>query len=201
MAVTASPYGLRPVQMLGGDSMNGATKTYALTANQTKAYYYGDPIGLVGGQPVPIAASPTTTVGANSPIGIFVGCEYEDPVRGFVNHTYFAANAITGGAKKVKLKIFDNPDVVMMAQSNAPIAADKVGFNVPLVTASIGTGNAMTGNSTVSVDGAAAAVTASLALRIIGFPDRPDSVPGDLFTDVLVAWTPGVHRHTAAAGL
>jgi hypothetical protein len=181
--------------------MSGATKTYALTANQAKAYYYGDPVGLVGGQPVPITASPTTTVGADSPIGIFVGCEYEDPKMGFVNAISLPANAITAGAKKVKLKIVDNTSVIMMAQSNAPITADKVGFNVPLVAASIGTGNALTGNSKVAVDGAAAAVGATLALRIYGFSDRPESVPGDAFTDVLVVWTPGVHRLDASAGL
>ena len=195
MSGVASPYGLRPVQLLGGLPFAGAIRSYPLTTNSTSAFFFGDPVGLKGGQVIAVAASPTVTLSDNSPIGIFMGCEYQDPVRGFVNSQMFPANAITGGAKNVKFKILDFPDVIMRVQSSGSVAATALGLNAPLV---ITPGNAATGDSTVAAG--AAAATTGIALRIVGFVDAPGSAPGDAFTDLLVIWNAGVHRHENPLG-
>lgn len=197
MAAVASPYGLRPVQLLGGIPYAGSTRTFSLAANAAKGFFFGDPVGLSAGQLTVLAASPTTTITADSPIGVFMGAEWQDPIRGFVNAQSFPANGITGGATKVKFKIFDNPGGVFRIQANGPVTADKIGMNVAIV--GFGTGNVATGDSLVSA-GAAAAVTATFALKIVGFVDAPGSVAGDAFTDLLVIWNAGVHRFAAAAG-
>jgi hypothetical protein len=198
MASIASPYGLRPVQLIGGLPFAGAIRSYALTANSASAFYFGSVVGLSAGNLTALTASPTTTVSANSPIGVFMGCEYQDPVRGFVNQQMFPANGINAGYSKVKFKILDAPGCVWQVQANGPVTADKVGLNVALATFAVG--NVATGDSTAAVD-AAAAVTATFALKIIGFPDKPGSAPGDAFTDLLVIWNAGVHRYAGAAGL
>jgi hypothetical protein len=198
MAAIAGPYGLRPVQLVGGLPFAGATKTYPLTANQTAAYYFGDPVGLVGGNVVPITATPTTTAGPNSPIGVFCGCEYEDNLKGFVNAQWLPANAVSAGLKKIKIKVCHDPSVVMMVQANGPVTADKLGLNAALT--GIGTGSTSNGNSKVALDAASAAVAATLAVRIVGFPDSGYSVVGDAFTDVHVIWNAGVHRLSQGLG-
>jgi hypothetical protein len=198
MAATASPYGLRPVQLVGGLPFAGAIRAYSLTLNRTGAFYYGDPVSLVAGQPDRVLVSPTTTANANSPIGVFMGCEWQDPIRGFVNAQSFPANGILGGFTKVVFKILDYPWCIWRAQANGPVTPDKVGLNVAL--ANLGTGNAASGDSTVSVD-AAAATTNTLAMRIIGFPLQTESVPGDAFTDLLVMWNVGVHRLQNGTGV
>jgi hypothetical protein len=198
MAAIASPYGLRPVQLLGGLPYAGGIRSFPLTANSVKAFFFGDPVGLVAGNPVALTASPTTTGGPNSPIGVFMGCEWEDPIRGFVNAQSFPANGFLSGLKKIRFKILDSPNAVFAAQANGPVTIDKVGMNCALVA--VGTGNAATGDSLVGVD-AAAAATATLAVRIVGFPDKPGSQPGDAFTDLLVTWNFGVHRYTNPTGL
>jgi methyl coenzyme M reductase alpha subunit len=126
---------------------------------------------------------------ASSPIGIFMGCEYQDPVRGFVNAQMFPAGGIASGVKNVKFKIMDLQTVVMRVQSSGSVAATAIGMNAALV---VGAGNAATGDSTFAAG--AAAATTGIALRIVGFPDMPGSVPGDAFTDLLVMWNIGVHR-------
>jgi hypothetical protein len=189
MAAIASPYGLRPVQLYGGLPFAGSTRAYPLTTNSATAFFFGDPVGLVGGQIVPVTASPTVTLSASSPIGIFMGCEWQDPVRGFVNSQMCPANLITGGATKVKFKIADFADLIMKVQASGSVAATAIGLNAPLVT---GTGNVATGDSTFAAG--AAAATTGIALRIVGFPDMPGSAPGDAFTDLLVMWNIGVHR-------
>lgn len=189
MSGVASPYGLRPVQLLGGLPFAGAIRSYPLTTNSASAFFFGDPVGLIGGQIGPVVASPTATLSANSPIGIFMGCEYQDAIRGFVNAQMFPAGGITAGAKNVKFKILDYPDVIMRIQSSGSIAATAIGMNAPLV---VGAGNVATGDSTFAAG--AAAATTGLALRIVGFPDMPGSAIGDAFTDLLVMWNAGVHR-------
>jgi hypothetical protein len=197
MAQTASPYGLRPVQLLGGLPFAGAIRSFPMTLNSAKGFFYGDPVALVNGQPTVLTASPITTVNANSPVGVFLGCEYQDPIRGFVNAQSFAANGISNGATKVKFKIIDSPICVFMVQANGTVAATALGANTDLL--GVGTGNASTGNSLVSAD-AGVALTATLAVKIIGFADQPGSQVGDPFTDLLVIWNQGVHRWNAQAG-
>src|SRR5579862_950228 len=199
MALTASPYGLRPVQLLGGLPFAGAIRSYLLSANTNKPFYFGDPVGLSGGNPTALVASPTTAISANSPIGVFMGAEWQDPVRGFVNSQWFPANGILSGATQVRFKILDFPGVIWKIQASGPVTVDKVGMNVQLLGSSIGTGNSATGDSSVAAD-AAAAVTATYALRIVGFPNQPNSLIGDAFTDLLVVWNQGVHRFQNPTG-
>jgi hypothetical protein len=197
MAQIASPYGLRPVQLLGGLPFAGAIRSFPMTLNSAKAFFYGDPVALVAGQPTVLAASPITTVNANSPVGVFLGCEWQDPVRGFVNAQSFPPNGISNGATKVKFKILDCPTCVFMVQANGPVQLAAIGTNTDIL--GFGTGNSATGNSLVAAD-ATTAVTPTLALKIVGFPDQPGSQVGDPFTDLLVIWNQNVHRWVAQAG-
>jgi hypothetical protein len=202
MAAIAGPYGLRIVKMLGDLPFSGGMHTIPLLTNVTSGFFFGDPVGLIGGQPAPIAASPTPTLGANSPIGIFMGAEYQDPIRGFVNSQFLPANIISSGATKVKLKIFDAPNIVMQVQANGPVALNQIGLNAPLVIAA---GSTVTGDSTVALNAGAIAAGA-LAVRIYGFvvnaspSPGASSTPGDAFTDTLVIWNFGVHRYQNSGG-
>jgi hypothetical protein len=196
MSQVAGPYGLRIVKMQGDTPFSGGMQSYRLTAGANGAMFFGDPVGLLAGQPVTIAASPTSTPGPTSPIGIFMGCSYQDPAFGFVNRQYLPANAIAAGYTNIVIKVFDSPYGIMQVQANGPVTVDKIGMNAALIP---GTGSTATGDSTWAMS-AATAVTAGLAVRIYGFPYTPapspgvSSQPGDPFTDVLVMWTFGVHR-------
>ena len=200
MSLVASPYGLRPVQLIGGLPFTGAVRSYPMAA-QASAIFFGGIVGLsAAGNPVAITATPVGgTVDAQSPIGVMMGAEWEDPIRGFVNSQYLPAGIIAAGAKKVRLKILDSPFTVFQVQANGSVAADKIGENVVLAT--FGTGNTATGNSTEAV-AAATVVAATGALKIIGFVNKAgQSAPGDAFTDLLVIWNAGVHRYAQGAGL
>jgi hypothetical protein len=203
MAQVASPYGFRPVKMLGDVPYSGGLMTYRLTAGANGAMFFGDPIGLVAGQPAAVTTSPTATITANSPIGIFMGCAYQDPTFGFVNRQYLPANAIAAGFKEIVVKVFDSPWGVFQVQADGPVTVDKVGLNAPWVSVA---GNIATGDSNFKISAAGVATTTGLAVRIYGFPYTPapspgsSSQPGDPFTDCLVVWTPGIHRLMGALG-
>jgi len=197
MAQVAGPYGFRIVKTLGDLPFSGGMQTYRLTAGANAAFYFGDPIGLVAGQPVAITATPTTAAGPSSPIGIFMGASYIDPKWGFVNTQSLPPNAIAAGYKDISVKIADWPFLVLQIQANGPVTVDKIGMNAALI---VGTGNVNTGDSTWALNAASVAATNTLAVRIYGFPYTPapspgySSQPGDAFTDTLVIWNAGVHR-------
>lgn len=205
MSAVFGPYGLRVTKLLGDLPFSGGTHTLPLQINQTVGFFFGDPVGLVGGQPTPLTASPTTTAGPNSPIGIFMGCEFMDPFGGFTNAQFLPPNAISSGATKVKLKIADWPFQVMQIQANGPVTIDKIGMNAALL-GPFASGSLQTGNSTVALNAASVAATATLAVRIYDFvydatpSPGAGSRPGDAFTDVLVVWNFGVQRYLQSLG-
>lgn len=207
MSQVAGPYGLRVVKLLGDLPFSGGSHTYPLTASNVGAFYFGDPVGLSAGQPTALTASPVAgaAVGANNPIGVFMGCSYQDPIRGFVNSQYLPASAIGLGYTNVQLKIADWPWLVMQIQANGSVALNQIGMNAAIV-GPFGGGNPSVGNSVVALN-AASIGAAAAAVRIYDFVYTPSpspgmsSQPGDPFTDVLVTWCPTVHRHQIAAGL
>ncbi|HEY6290353.1 MAG TPA: hypothetical protein VI455_02175 [Terriglobia bacterium] len=203
MATVLSPYGLRVYKMLGDTPYSGGQHTLALFANQTTGLFFGDPVGLINGNPVALTASPTTTLSANSPIGVFMGCSYQDPVRGFVNSQYLPANLISGGATQVTVKVMDSPFLVMAVQANGPVQANQIGLNASLTN--FGFGSTQTGDSQVQLVAGSVATTATLAVRIYDFvyhaapSPGASSQPGDAYTDVLVVWNFGVQRYMNSA--
>lgn len=202
MSQVAGPYGLISRKALGDLPYSAGMHSYSLTVNSAAGFFYGDPVGLVAGQPTALVASPTPTLSANSPIGVFVGAEWQDPIRGFVNAQYFPANGITAGATSVKFKIMDYPGLVMQVQADGPVTLAQIGLNAAL---NIAAGSTITGDSKISL-GAASIAAGALAVRIydlvVNAAPSPgaSSMPGDPFTDCLVTWNFGVHRFANSGG-
>lgn len=191
MANVAAPYGLRPVNLVGGRVYNHAFREYAMTTNSATAIYNGDLVTLTAGQPAAMAATPTTsTVGL---IGVCVGVTYTDPV---LKQTQFAqylpAGAITAGYTNVKIRIADDPDTLFMVQASGSVTAASIGKNAPL--GNFG-GSTTTGNSSINLTQGSIATTNTLGVRIVDLVD-----PGSSYTDCIVKINFGVHAYTQSIG-
>jgi len=190
MASTASPYGLIPVNLIGGQSFNGgAIREVPMTVNTATAIYTGDVI-LIGASSAgqPTAAGATVTTSTGGVLGVCVGVSYVDPVLKYQVHAqYLPANAITGGYTNVIIKVNDDKDQIYQIQGAGSIAATTRGYQAAL--GNFG-GSATTGRSTVNL--VAPARTATLAMRVIDFVDA-----GSSYTDVLVKFNTGVHMYDA----
>ncbi|WP_288077226.1 hypothetical protein [Pseudomonas sp.] len=194
MATTASPYGLKPVQMLGGRPYNGGViREIAMTTNSATAIYAGDVILLgaaAAGQPT--AATATLTTSSAGVIGVCVGVSYVDPV---LKYQLFAqslpANAVTAGYTNIKVHVNDDPDQLYKVQAAGSVAATVVGKFAALENFG---GNASTGVSTVRLS--TPANTGTLAVRIVEIEDA-----GSAYTDCIVKFNAGVHMYTNATVL
>lgn len=207
MASIASPYGLKPVNLIGGQPYAGSTREVKLSTNNTAGMFNGDIIQLTSaGNPQALTATITTGTTAGV-IGVMVGCRYVNPATKQSNWAqYVPANAITNGYTDVYVMVADDPDLVMQVQGSAAFgtltngAAGAIGKNAAL--GNFSAGSTTTGNSavnlTVGTNGGSLANTNTLAMRIIGV------VPGtenDAYPEILVKWNFGAHSYNAATGV
>ena len=78
----SAPYGLQARNEIGGLPYAGSTRMIPIAAGYATNLFYGDIVQLSGGTAVAnsytAATSPTTPIAGT--IGVFVGCEYTQPV-------------------------------------------------------------------------------------------------------------------------
>jgi len=195
MATTASPYGLRAVNHMGGTPYAGATRLLPIASGYGTNIYNGSIIEIV------------TTLGTTSGnvfpagvIGVFVGCTYTDPNLGTV---VFRQNWPTGTVASDALAyIVDDPDVIFQAQADGQVTQAELGENAHLAAVqATGTGSTTTGNSNSAIDASEIATTNTFAFRIVDFVDSPTSTVGDAFTDLLIKFNAGIHSYDNATGV
>ena len=192
MASTATPYGLRPVNLIGGLPYAGSTRLIKINNAYGSNIFYGQPVSI-NASGVVIAETGTSNVAAKGVVGVFVGCTYTDPnLKYKLFKQYWPSGTVATDAYAY---VVDDPDVVMQIQADEAVAQTALGANIGFVTFS---GDTNTGNSETAADGSSVAVTATLPLRIVGFVDGPDSSPGDAYTDLLVKWNAPAAVYTAA---
>ena len=201
MATTASPYGLKAVNHIGGTPYAGSTRLFPIASGYALNIYNGSVMELNTGGTVEVVED----IGSNADpfpdgvIGVFVGCTYTDPNSGNITFSnYWPASTVASDAQAY---IIDDPDVVFMAQADATVAQAGLGANVPLAAVqSNTTGSTVNGNSNTAID-ADAVLTATVAFRIVGFVDSPTSTVGDAFTDCLIKFNAGIHSYNNATGI
>ena len=201
MATTASPYGLKAVNHIGGTPYAGSTRLLPIASGYATNIYNGSVVAIVAAGTVEIV----TDLGNNADqfpagvIGVFVGCTYTDPNLGTV---VFRNNWPTGTvADDAQAYIVDDPDVIFMAQADGAVTQADLGQNTNFAAVqSTTTGDTTNGNSNSAVSSTTAA-TATIAFRIVDFVDSPTSTVGDAFTDLLIKFNAGIHSYDNATGI
>ena len=201
MATTATPYGLRAVNHIGGTPYAGATRLLPIASGYGTNIYNGSVVTIVAAGTIEIVTDQGTN-GDPFPdgvIGVFVGCTYTDPNLGTV---VFRQNWPTGTVASDALAyIVDDPDVIFMAQADGAVTQADLGQNTNFAAVqATDTGDTTTGNSSSAVSSTTAA-TATIAFRIVDFVDSPTSTVGDAFTDLLIKFNAGIHSYDNATGI
>lgn len=200
MATVASPYGLRPINLIGGQSFTGGTiRKYAMTVNSATGIFFGDIVAISDGEPSALAASPdTTTAGV---VGVCVGVQYTDPSLKYTQFSQFLpANAVNAGYTNILISVIDDPDQLYQVQATGPVTRAAIGNNAELT--GFGNGSTITGNSAISLDDTSIDNTNTFAVRIVDLVDGAPtfSTPGDAFTDCIVKFNFGVHSYQQSTG-
>lgn len=205
MATTATPYGLKAVNHIGGTPYAGSTRLLPIASGFGTNIYNGSIVKIAATgtiEVVTVTGNGGGGAAASFPagtIGVFVGVTYTDPG---LNVTVFRQSFPTGTvADDIQAYVIDDPDVVFQAQADGAVTQADLGQNTHLAAAqSTTTGDTTTGNSNSAVT-ATTNTTATFAFRIVDFVDGPKSTVGDAFTDLLIKFNPGMHSYTNATGI
>jgi hypothetical protein len=210
MASTATPYGFRAVNELGGLPYAGSTRSFPINpAGYNTNIFNGSLVYVAATGYLQIATStgadattngfPTGTANTGC-VGVFVGCTYTNAQGQIIYSQYYPANTASVQGSTITAYVVDDDRAVFQVQADGSVTFAALGANVYLAAAqSTSTGSTTTGNSTSAVS--ATAVTTSAAFRVIGFVNNAQSQSGDAYTDILVKFNPGYHSYSNAVGL
>ena len=193
-----APYGLKPVNLIGGQVFAGATRQIPIATNSSTAIYYGDVVKLSGGYLAKDTGTTTAT-----PVGVFLGCTYTDPVYGKTFRQYYPG---TTNISDVMAYVQDDPDAlfkvaVVTAYNSTTIGyvnRTAVGQNAILAQ---NTGSTTTGNSKVAIDDTTA-TTSTWPVRIVDVvPETALAGNPGSYTEVIVKWNQGMHQYINPTGV
>lgn len=201
MASSASPYGFKPINLIGGQPYAGSTRQIKIASGYASNIFNGSIVSIVAGGTVEMV----TTNGDDSTgfpagtVGVFVGCSYTDPnTKQKLFSQYWPTGTVASDAVAY---VVDDPDCLFQVQADGAVTQEDLGQNTHLAAVqSTSTGSTTTGNSDTAVT-ATTGTTSGWAFRIVDFVDGPDSTVGDAYTDLIVKFNPDSHSYTNKTGI
>jgi hypothetical protein len=143
--VIAAPYGLKPINLIGGQVFAGSTRSLPIQYGYATNIFYGDFVVLSRGSITRAAVS--TGTGVNQVTGIFLGCSFTNPVTKQKQFQQFwPSGTLAGDAEAI---VCDDPDTVFKAvvcSATTVVASGglaMIGTNLSMIdnTGSVNTGN------------------------------------------------------------
>jgi hypothetical protein len=172
--IVPSTYGFRPVNLIGGQVFSGSTRQLPIQYGFNTNIFYGDVVGISRGfitrEVITTGGSSTTGAAGAGQVGVFLGCNYTDPVTKQKRYSqYWPAGTLAGDAFAV---VTDDPDTLFQvavastqgAQAIGSAATSMIGLNI---AGSDLAGSVNTGDSYNGVLASSAASTSSLPFRVV----------------------------------
>ena len=194
------PYGLRPINLIGGQVYAGATRQMQIEATYADNIFYGDFVKRVVGGFIELDDGTT----ANTPVGVFLGCTYVSAVtKQPVQSQYDPASVSVQANTEIYATVADDPDTlfqVAVCSSGvvmATVTQNAIGTNMSILAT---VGNTATGNSSFSVLSSSPAATNTFPVRVIDVIPATAPSAGN-YAEVIVKINFGIHQYNNATGL
>ena len=197
-----SPYGLIPINLIGGQVFAGATRQLPIAVNSSTAIFYGDVVKLLASGTV----GKDTGTDTATPVGVFLGCTYTDPTFGLTFRQFYPG---TTNISDITAYVQEDPDalfkVAVCAGTNSNtisyLTQAAVGSNVKLANGANNAGSTSNGNSRVGVD-STEGTTSTWPIRVVDVIHETAifGSPGS-YTEVVVKWNQGTHSYLNPTGL
>jgi len=194
-----SPYGLKPVNLIGGQVFAGSTRLMQIASGYATNIFYGDLVKRISDGTIEKDTGTTTA----TPVGIFLGVSFTNGSTGQVQQQqyYPASQAIKSGTQ-IFAVVADDPDtlfqvaVVSGTTTISGVGITAIGNNATLVQ---NAGSTTTGNSKVAILDSTA-TTNTLPIRIIDVV-RDTATAADNFPEVIVKINATMHQYNNATGI
>ena len=195
----SKPYGLKPINLIGGQVYAGATRQYNIASGDSTSIFYGDIVKLTTDGVV--TKDTMTTAASGSTIGVFMGCSYVNAQGQTIFAQYFPGGTTAPTGTAITAYVVDDPDVCFkVAYVSGTTVVDYVsraviGSNMTLVQ---NAGVTATGDSQVAVT--TSATTSTLPIRVVDVvPDTANSSGN--FCELVVKFNFAIHLNQIATGV
>jgi hypothetical protein len=195
----SAPYGLKPVNLIGGQVFAGATRQMEIASGYATSIFYGDLVKRVSDGTI----EKDTGTATATPCGVFLGVSFTNASTGQIQQQqYYPASTAIKSGTKIFAVVADDPDTLFQVAvvsgttvvTGVGIAA--IGENSTLVQ---NAGSTTTGDSKVAIT-ATTATTNTLPIRIIDVV-RDTATAADVFPEVIVKINFGMHQYNNATGV
>lgn len=179
--------GFKPVKMLNSAAYNGQSTMYFIPASDSTVVMVGDLVKLLGSARSPTGVPTVTRAAASDAVvGVVVGFTFEG--MGDTPNVPSVSDLNTPVYRRAStdryVMVCDDPMVIFEVQASAnTIAVTDVGNNANFRATA---GSTTTGASGFDLDVSTIATTATLPLKIVGFPYRVDNTMGDTYVSMYV---------------
>lgn len=203
-----APYGLRPVNLIGGLPFAGATRAIPIASNYGTSIFYGDVVQYKNDGTIIITTLQNDASPVAGVVGVFLGCSYTSPVtKQKIYSQYYPASTV---ADDIEAYVCDDPNALFKVVNVTGATAD--GASSGLLPAYISRGNAIacnaelvlntglttTGNSRMGVF--INNVTSALPIRVVDVvPDTKNSSGN--FVEFIVKFNATYHTYNATVGV
>ena len=195
----SAPYGLKPVNLIGGQVFAGATRLMEIASGYSTSIFYGDLVQRVAAGTI----EKDTGTATATPCGVFLGVQFTNGSTGQVQQQqYYPASQSIKSGTKIFAVVADDPDtlfqvaVVSGTTVITGVGISAIGNNTTLVQ---NAGSATTGNSAVAVT-ATTATTITLPIRIIDVV-RDTATAADNFPEVIVKINATMNQYNNPTGV
>jgi hypothetical protein len=141
------PYGLKPINLIGGQVFAGATRQRRI-ASSASSIGYGDPVQLTSSGTISVSTSTTTPPDAGF-AGVFLGCSFVSTVTGqpTFSQAWISGTAVKSGTY-VTAYVADDPNTLFKAvgvsaslvvSTTSGFTYEDIGANVALVDEALNT--------------------------------------------------------------
>jgi hypothetical protein len=207
MASVSRINGFRPVKTLSGAPYSGKANLYFMASGDSTVVMVGDAVKIAGDARAASGAPTVTRCGATDiPVGVVVGILFSG-VGNEVTNVPAVSDLNTPVYRRAStdryVLVADDPLLVYEVQyagtsvAAATITAN-VGQNGQFTTTA---GSTVSGSSGMQLDSTGLATTSTLPLKIVGFPARPDNVPGDVYFSYYVTLNSTLYGSLGTAGV
>ena len=195
----SAPYGLKPVNLIGGQVFAGSTRLMEIASGYATNIFYGDLVKRVSTGTIEKDTGTTTA----TPCGVFLGVSFTNSSTGQVQQQQFypASQAIATGTQ-IFAVVADDPDtlfqvaVVSGTTVITGVGISAIGNNATLVQ---NAGSTTTGDSKVALLDSTG-TSGTLPIRIIDVV-RDTATTADNFPEVIVKINATMHQYNNSTGV
>ena len=208
----SKPYGLQPINLIGGQVFAGATRQLPITTsgvNYNTALFNGDVVQITSSGTIIKSTLDSDTSAVAGVVGVFVGCRYTNPNTKQPTYSQYWPG-FASGVTDAFAYIVDDPDALFKVVSVGdtadgtgldvtPLQQTVLGNNVQLV---LNTGDSTSGDSRIGVYWNSGAPTQTYAMRIVDLvPDTSYVSSGNIvYPELIVKFNFGFHSYYNATG-